>query len=231
MLSTHSNNLFGTIKYSPIPLLTIWLNCMDKEKQGSNTEELILKAAKNVFIRQGMAGARMQDIADEAGINKAMLHYYFRSKEKLFETIFQEASKKFAPRLKEIFESDEPLFTKIEMFCSEYMNKMIENPYIPLFIINEVNRQPDEFLNKMWGKSRPDVNKLVQEIEREIKKGTIKNIHPLQLVMNMISLCIFPFLGRPMLQRMAGISQKQFNELMQQRKTEVSKFIIDSIKK
>src|SRR5262245_51487236 len=71
-----------------LPLLTIWLNYMVKKKKDQPTEERIITAARKVFLSKGLAGARMQDIADEAGINKALLHYYFRSKEKLFDMIF-----------------------------------------------------------------------------------------------------------------------------------------------
>jgi AcrR family transcriptional regulator len=204
---------------------------MGKTKTDSNTEQLIIAAARKVFVRDGMAGARMQDIADEAGINKALLHYYFRSKNQLFETIFQQTALQFIPRVNEIFDCDEPLFKKIEMFCSEYVQRLVDNPFIPLFIINEVNRQPEDFIKKMWGGSKPNVKKFAEQIEKETKKGTIKKIHPLQLLMNMISLCIFPVLARPMIIGLTGISAKQMNELMEQRKTEVSKFIIDSIKK
>src|SRR6185437_7301913 len=99
-----------------VSLLTIWLNSMVKNKKEKTAEEKILDAAKKVFVTKGMAGARMQDIADEAGINKALLHYYFRSKEKLFEMIFAEAAEKLFPKINAIFESDVPLFEKIERF-------------------------------------------------------------------------------------------------------------------
>ena len=88
---------------------------MAKVQQDTTTEGKILAAARKVFIAKGMAGARMQDIADEAGINKALLHYYFRSKEKLFETIFKELSLQFLPRINSLFESELSLFEKIEI--------------------------------------------------------------------------------------------------------------------
>src|ERR1700730_16933908 len=116
---------------------------MVNKKKDENTEERILTAAKKVFLKEGMAGARMQDIADEAGINKAMLHYYFRSKDKLFEKIFSELSRSFFPKLIMIFESDEGLFTKIQMFVTEYIDQMKQTPYLPIFVLNEVNRQPE----------------------------------------------------------------------------------------
>ena len=92
---------------------------MSKYKKDKTTEEKILEAARKVFVHKGMYGARMQDIADEAGINKALLHYYFKNKQKLFEEIFMEAAGQLFPRVNAIFVSEEPLFTKIEKFCDE----------------------------------------------------------------------------------------------------------------
>jgi len=204
---------------------------MVKLKKEQNTEERILSAAKKIFLKEGMAGARMQDIADEAGINKAMLHYYFRSKEKLFERIFTELSQHFFPRLIRIFESDESLFRKIQLFVEEYIDQMRRMPYLPIFVLNEVNRQPETFIKKMMGNRRPPVKKFMDDVQDEIKKGIIKPVNPLQLLLNIISLCIFPFVARPMFQLVTNIDKAMFEKILEQRKGEVSKFIIDAIKK
>ncbi len=213
-------------------MLTIWLNYMVKKAKDISTEQSILEAAKKVFIKKGMAGARMQDIADEAGINKALLHYYFRNKEVLFEMIFMEAAAKLFPKINEVFTSDKPLFQKIEDFCDEYITVIIDNPYLPLFVLNEINQDPDYFLKKVWsGKSTPQPEKLLAQIEKEVRKGTIKRIQPLQLLMNMLSMTIFPFVAKPMLQKNMGVKDDEFNALMEQRKKEIPKFIIDAIRK
>ena len=212
-------------------MLTIWLNYMVKVKKEQNTEERILSAAKKIFLREGMAGARMQDIADEAGINKAMLHYYFRNKEKLFEKIFTELSQHFFPRLVKIFESDESLFRKIESFVEEYIDQMRRTPYLPIFVLNEVNRQPETFIKKMMGNRRPPVKKFIEDIQAEVRNGVIKPLNPLQLLLNIISLCVFPFVARPMFQLVTNIDKAMFDKILEQRKGEVSKFIIDAIKK
>ena len=205
---------------------------MVKVKIDQTTEEKILAAAKKVFVRSGMAGARMQDIADEAGINKAMLHYYFRNKEKLFEVIFREAAARLFPKLNLIFESDLSLFEKIEKFTAQYIDVILENPYLPLFVLNEIHRDPEAFLTHIWQRENmPRPEKFLDQIEREIKKGNIKRISPLQLLLNLISLCIFPFMARPMFQIHLGVDDLQFRNLMQQRKTEVPRFIIDAIRK
>ena len=209
--------------------LTIWLNCMVKEKDTS-TEQKILDAAKKVFVTKGMAGARMQDIADEAGINKALLHYYFRSKEKLFEVIFQETAGKFIPRINEIMSSDINMYEKIEAFSQEYIQKVIENPFLQIYIMNEMHKQPEEFINKMWGGEKPKIGKFIEQIQEAIEKKEIRPINPAQLLMNLMSLCVFPFIGKPMLQMVAGINDKQFLELMHERKILVPQFIIQAIK-
>ena len=204
---------------------------MVKLRKEQNTEEKILEAAKKVFLKEGMAGARMQDIADEAGINKAMLHYYFRSKEKLFEKIFTELSQHFFPRLVRIFESDYSLFRKIESFVAEYIDQMRQTPYLPIFVLNEVNRQPEAFIKKMMGDRKPPIKKFIDDVQAEAKKGVIKPVNPLQLLLNIISLCVFPFVARPMFQLVTNIDKAMFDKILEQRKDEVSKFIIAAIKK
>src|SRR6476620_11888786 len=102
-----------------------------------STEEKILLAARKVFLNKGMDGARMQDIADEAGINKALLHYYVRSKDKLFEQIFLEVASSMLPHIFSIFQSDDTLFTKIDKFCDAYITTQIKTPYVPIFILIE----------------------------------------------------------------------------------------------
>lgn len=205
---------------------------MAKIKIEKSTREKILASAKKIFISKGMHGARMQDIADEAGINKALLHYYFRSKEKLFEVIFLEAAQKLFPRINMIFESDLPIFEKIEKFCEEYITIMIENPYLPLFVLNEISQDAEKFMNKIWGKQNmPRPQKFLDQIEKERKKGTIKPISPVQLLMNMISMTIFPFVGKSMFQFNLNLDELQYRSVMEKRKKEIPKFIIDSIKK
>ena len=205
---------------------------MVKNKKDKSAENKILTAARKVFTTKGMAGARMQDIADEAGINKALLHYYFRDKDKLFETIFMAEAHKFFPKINAIFQSDDPLFEKIGKFVNEYIDEMQENPYLPWFVINEINRDPDKFMQRILGETnRPKPAKFLEQIEKEIRKGTIRRISPIHLLMNLISMTIFPFIAKPMITRNLQMSETQFRQAMEQRRTEIPKFIIDSIKK
>lgn len=203
---------------------------MAKAQKDISTEEKILEAARKVFIMNGLAGARMQDIADQAGINKALLHYYFRSKDKLFETIFSEVSKRFLPRINAIFNSDLSLFEKIEAFCREYMENVLQNPFIPLFVINEMNRQPKEFIKKLFSTERPQLEKFIMQLNQAVLKKEIKPVNPVQLMVNMMALCVFPFLAKPLIQVISGADDAFFRAMIEERKQYVPRFIIDSIK-
>lgn len=200
----------------------------DKE----NTEEKILEAAKEVFIEKGSDGARMQEIADRAGINKSLLHYYYRSKEKLFGAIFKFAFKSFLPKLTNVFNEDDDIFTQIRNFISIYIDLISKNPFIPMFIINEVNRKQTGFVTeviKMVG-IQPELFRA--QIRREIEKGTIRSIDPNQLIVNTLAMCLFPFIGRPIIQIVLFDSKKEdYDEFLATRKAEVADFIINSIRK
>ena len=203
---------------------------MDKAIKDTSTEEKILDAAKKVFIKQGLAGARMQDIADEAGINKALLHYYFRSKEKLFETIFADIAGRFLPRLNAILNSHRSLFEKINEFCAEYMDNVSRNPFIPLFVINEMNKQPKEFVKRLFSGEKPRLEKFFLQLNEATKRKEIKPIDPFELIINTVSLCVFPFLARPLILIVSGASETEFKQLIEERKKTVPQLIINSIK-
>jgi AcrR family transcriptional regulator len=178
-----------------------------------------------------MAGARMQDIADEAGINKALLHYYFKSKEKLFEMIFKEASSAFFPKLTGIIESDQSLSEKIEHFCSAYIDMLLQNPFLPLFILNEAAKQPEHFRKKFWKNREQVFENFVTQLAADMQKKKIKSVNPAHLFMNMISMCIFPFIAKPMWMMSTGMSETGFNAFILERKKIIPKLINDSIKK
>jgi AcrR family transcriptional regulator len=196
-----------------------------------STEQTILQAAKKVFIQKGMEGARMQEIADEAGINKALLHYYFRSKDKLFEAIFQDAILKFIPDMMEMLQSDLPLFKKIEIFTGKYIDAFTENPFIPGFIMHELSRDPSKIAAMVKNSGvRPEA--FITQIKKEIEAGSIVTVDPYHLIVNILSMCIFPFAARPILLNVLFQNDpKAYDGFIAQRKKEVPEFIIRSIKK
>ena len=203
-----------------------------KVKIEEGAEQKIIAAAREIFLRKGMAGARMEEIAKAAGINKAMLHYYFRSKEKLFEVIMSEAKMQMFSRLHPILGGDDSLFIKIEKFVESYINFVTENPLLPGFILHEITKNPEKLVNEISnGNKRPNLAKFFLHVESEAKKKNIIEIKPEQLFMNMLSMCVFPFIGRPMLKTVLNVNDKKFNQLLANRKKEIPVFIINAIKR
>lgn len=202
---------------------------MDKIKT-ENTEAEILIAAKEIFQQKGMAGARMQEIADKAKINKALLHYYYRSKQLLFEAVFKNAFSLLAPQLNKVLNDDNDLFEKIRGFTKNYVSFVIAHPYLPNFVIQELNKNP-EFIAKLRANENfPSIEKFKLQVEEAIKNGIIKPIEAEQLFINIISLNIFPFIGQPLLMALINTDNAKYKKIMENRKKEVAEFIINSIK-
>ena len=201
---------------------------MDLQKR--STEELILEAAQAVFLEKGLAGARMQEIADRAGINKALLHYYFRSKEKLSALIIERAIGVILPRVMAVLDTDLELFDKIRLVVDTYLNFVSRNSFLPLFIVNEVNRNPQFFFRTVVEKERTHLDKFRRQVEEAVAQGRIHPISPAQLFMNVMSLVIFPFLGKPIIQVGLGLSDEDFKREMEHRRTEVAEFVIRAIR-
>lgn len=196
----------------------------------SNTEQNILNAAISIFQKKGMAGARMQEIADEAKINKAMLHYYYRNKQQLFEAVFMQAFQKFAPHINSIFNSEASVFEKINGFADSYISFVIENPYLPTFLIQEVNINPDFAASFFNAHSAPDPAVFEKQIAEEIKKGILKPVDPKQLLLNLFSLCAFPFVGSGLVKGILKLDEESFAILMKERKKMIPKMMINLIK-
>ena len=168
------------------------------ETKKDSTEDKILEAAKHVFVAKGMEGARMQEIADEAGINKALLHYYFRSKERLFDAIFGEIIKFAFPKITRILQSDSGIVIKIEQFIDAYMEILLKHPFIPGFIMKELSRDPSG-LFKLVVKFGLNPQIVLTQIQESMNRGEIRPMDPRHLAINVVSMCVFPFAARPIL--------------------------------
>ena len=198
-----------------------------------DTEAKILSAAGEVFRENGKDGAKMQEIADAAGINKAMLHYYFRSKDQLFEKVFTQAAQLFFEKLNRILNADKTLFEMIEALCDAYLSMATENPHFPLFIIGESNRNTEGFMKKIFSPktTKPEFTRFRKLVQAETKQGHIKPVKAEQIIMNILSLCIYPAMARPMMKMGLGLTEKEFVAAMDERKQSISELIIGSISK
>ncbi|MDP3912360.1 MAG: TetR/AcrR family transcriptional regulator [Bacteroidota bacterium] len=199
------------------------------ETKKDSTEDKILEAAKNVFVTKGMDGARMQEIADEAGINKALLHYYFRSKERLFEATFGEIIKYAFPKITQIVQTDGPIVTKIEQIIDAYIDLLIKHPFIPGFVMKELNRDPSG-LFKIVVKFGLNPKAIFDHIQLAMDRGEIIKMKPQHLAINILSMCIFPFAARPILSFVVFKDDPKALEAFYAERAEIiKKFVIDAI--
>jgi AcrR family transcriptional regulator len=204
---------------------------MVKSNKSPSSEQKIIEAAKKIFLQKGMYGARMQEIAEEAGINKALLHYYFRSKGQLFKSIFDTAFMNFGPKLFGIFNDDTSMEQKIDDFVNAYLDTISKNPYLPLFIINEIQRNPELLKDVEKVLQHIGKTKIIDELNAGIEGGKFLPIKPEQFFSNIMAWCIFPFLTRPILDRIFGISETAFADFIEERKKIIPSMIMRSIKK
>jgi AcrR family transcriptional regulator len=195
-----------------------------------NTESKILSAAKEVFVSKGYDGARMQEIADTAQINKALLHYYFRSKEKLFKAVFEDTLMKIGPVIKEFVTAPMPLEVKIWKFVDDYIEIIKRNPKLPLFILNEIRVNPERVLNYFNLYDLLNTQILQDQLNRESEKGNYEMVDVAHFVTNVISLTIFPFVGKPILQKTMQIGDEEWESFINERKTIIPKTIMNWIK-
>lgn len=195
----------------------------------TDTESRILTAAIKVFQDKGFDGTRMQEIADEAGINKSLLHYYYRSKDKLFEAVFRDAIDKFIPKISMLMASELPVGRKIEKFVENYIDLLVENPHLPQFVFHELHRNPDRIVNVFTESGlRPDL--FFRSVQDEINEGKIRKIDPKQLIINVLSMCVFPFIARPVLKGfLFANDQDAYDSFLKDRKKTIIDFVISSI--
>ncbi|HPE75838.1 MAG TPA: TetR/AcrR family transcriptional regulator [Draconibacterium sp.] len=184
-----------------------------------STEEKIKNSARAVFHRKGFAAARTRDIAQEAGINLALLNYYFRSKEKLFNIVMLEAFQSFFSSISIVFnDANSTLDEKIRKFAADYIDLLFQEPEIPLFIMSEIRNNPDELLQKIDLKSVVFGSVFFNQYNEAIRQGKIKNHHFLHFMMNFMGLIAFPFIAKPLLKEINGLSEVQYNEIVAERK-------------
>jgi TetR/AcrR family transcriptional regulator len=202
------------------------------------TEQRILDAARTVFLRRGTAGARMQEIAQEAGVNQALLHYYFRSKEGLSSAVFRQIATRIFPALVQTLSADSSIDEKIDRIVALYLDTLSKNPFLPGYLISELHHHPErvqQLLSSALGAAPghvlpPLFEKLGEQINERVTAGTMRPITPEQFAVNLISLCIFPFAARPMLTVVFGMDDKAFARFIEQRKTELPAFFRNALR-
>jgi AcrR family transcriptional regulator len=196
------------------------------------TEEIIFEAATEVFEEEGLSGARMQNIADRAGINKALLHYYFRTKDHLFEAVFTKLAQKMFMKFTPIFEKNLSLEDKIRFFFREHITFMQQNPKLPGFIINEINHNPQRIkkllrnvdFRKLW-------TTIIEQHSEELYKYNITEETLPQIMTTIVSLSVFPFAAKGIIEVAFDNFGIDFDKYTEERKTFAAEFVIKAITK
>ena len=203
-----------------------------------DTERRILDAAQTVFVRRGTAGARMQEIADEAGVNKALLHYYFRSKERLAAAIFERNAKRLLPPMLAIVGSDASLEEKVERVVAHYLDVLTSAPFLPGYLLSELHHHPERVQRLVSMATGAPAEafavkalaKIGAQIEERVREGTMRPIEPRQFAANLLSLCVFPFAARPMLQVAFGLDPGDYERFIRQRRAELPAFFLNALR-
>lgn len=206
------------------------------EKDGA-TERRILDAARIVFVRRGTAGARMQEIAEEAGVNQALLHYYFRSKERLAATVFREAAGRLLPAVLGVLGSDLSIEQKVEQFVHLYIDLVRHSPFLPVYIVSEIHHHPErlaEMLDSTGVQPASVFNRLRSKLEQQLqereREGVMRHISPEQFFVNMMGLLVIPFIARPALGMIFGMDDAAFGRFLDERRSELPKLILNSVR-
>jgi AcrR family transcriptional regulator len=203
-----------------------------------DTERRILDAAHVVFVRTGTAGARMQEIAKEAGVNSALLHYYFRTKKRLAEAVFHRAAAQLLPAVAGVLASDQPLAGKVKAVVELEIDRLTRTPYLPVYILSELAHHPEriaQFVSALTG-SQPDalgrrlLNVVGDQIDTEVRAGRMRPIQPEQFLVNLLSLCIFPFAARPMISALMGLDDKAFARVIRDRREALPDFVLHAVR-
>jgi AcrR family transcriptional regulator len=202
----------------------------NQRQASGDTQQRILDAADVVFLRSGSAGARMQEIAEEAGVNKALLHYYFRSKDQLAEAVFRRAASELFPAVIQTMGSDLDLEQKVARVVEIYLDQLVRRPFLTGYVLAELTHHPDrvpQFFSSLSGGIAPQqilrsvLARLRSQIEENVRAGTMISISPDQFFINLLSLCVFPFAARPLLMAVLGLDERGFERMIARRRKEL----------
>jgi len=169
----------------------------------SKTEEVILDAAKVVFMEYGLYGARMQQIADRAGINKALLHYYFRNKERLFDRVFENALSRYFQNMEVLLDESLPIIDRVHSYADRFIDFLAEYPQMAIFLIKEVSLNQALFEEKV-NRHKKEKASLILVLNHGIQRGEIQPVDAMMFFVNLVSLCTYPFVARPIFKVVAA---------------------------
>lgn len=222
------------VKPNSQPLVTRATTTM---KASPDTRDLILDAARAEFQKRGTAGTRTQDIADQAGVNKALLHYYFSTKDELATAVFHRAAGRLIPPVMSELASGNSLEAKVDRVVHLYLDLLQETPELPVYVLSEMHHHPERLNQLITSATGTDpvslgarvLGVLGQQIEAAVASGNMRPIEPEQFLVNLISLCIFPFTARPMISMFVG-GPDRFDSFIGERRENLADFFMGALR-
>lgn len=187
------------------------------------TEARILDAAEAVFVRRGVDGARTQEIADEAGVNKALLHYYFRTKERLSEAVFRRIAGAFFPRIIAAFSADEPVAERVRRVVEIETEFLRRHPFLPGYLLGELRARPEAMKTLVRtllpiDAMRETVRQNLQAaLDAESAAGRMRPVRAERFVVDLMSWLVFPYAARPMIELILGLEGDAFEAFLAER--------------
>jgi TetR/AcrR family transcriptional regulator len=196
------------------------------------TRTRILDAAHTTFLRKGTAGSRTQEIADQAGVNKALVHYYFGTKAALADAIFERALATIMPRIFGILaDPDRTIEEKVPAITEEQIDFHSERPYLAGYLISELHAQPDRIARLMTRQSGPvPLEVLRRQLREGAKSGKYRQLSAEQFVANMMGLLIFPFAIRPALSGLLSLDSTRWRAFIDERRRLVPDFFLAGLR-
>lgn len=191
-----------------------------------DTESKIKEVARRVFLEQGYEGTKIRQIADEAGVNLAMVNYYFRSKEQLFKSIYLETFREFIGRIAILVNEETPLEVKIWKIVDRYTDFILENPLVPTFVLSEQRQNGAGFFEEMNIKSILQNSYFRRQLLQEAEKGTIRPIEPIQIIVTIMSNIVFPVMAQPIISYVGSFDANGFRQFIETRKRMVPEMIM-----
>ena len=203
----------------------------------TDTRERILDAARTAFRESGTSGARMQEIADAAGVNKALLHYYFQNKETLAGGVFTRELGRLIRPVFETLGSDAPLDDKVRRVVGLYLDTLSEFPGLPAYVLSEIHFHPErleDFLAQVTdGDPSARAARVFEVLGRQLREaaaaGRIRPVSAHEFVVNLVSLCVFPFAAAPLLRVLTG-GDDALDHLLRERRERLPAFFLAGLR-
>ncbi len=193
-------------------------------KKSIITQNKIAETARELFLEKGFDGVKMQELADRAGVNKGLLHHYFKNKQSLFDEVFANAIDQLFGKIETGLLSEGSLEDKINLIVDAYFDMLISNPKLPIFVFFELNKDPELF-QKLFSTERISI--LINGLKKDNAKINDKNA--IHIILTIVSLSVFPFMARPVVLKMVK-NEENFSRLIEERRPMIKLLVSNLVK-